>query len=274
MSYTKRRVVGLQKSLSPQQAVLLWMEEAHRFDGMLEYAKSLLGQPLSAYPIQRLRDQAAIATRAAMRGGPRKAVEKAEALAERDALFLFYLHQQVNHKVLDEQRGNALEILFLAERLNAMVRGQEVRMARAEGGVAEEADGAAGGAGARKAAAQWAEWAGRLLRDLHAVHSAAVALGERYFGGRQILFRESAEALGRAVESAEGVMGVYNEIAALGVFGGRDGGDGSIDLEVLRAQAAQDTAGVIAYLVDMAKAEALVVVGQPEAAAELLGRHV
>lgn len=54
----------------------------------------------------------------------------------------------------------------------------------------------------------------------------------------------------------------------------RGGGDERIDLDALKAQAAEDTAGAIRYLVDMAKAEALAAMGQPEPAVELVGRHV
>ena len=57
MSREKQRLNQLESNLTPRQAVLLCMEEAHQFGTMEEYAQSLKGQPESGWPLPRLGGQ-------------------------------------------------------------------------------------------------------------------------------------------------------------------------------------------------------------------------
>lgn len=73
----KKRLSKVEGRLTPTQAVILWMEEAHVFPSFFAYVQSLDGQPDAAYPLYRLPDQVEAATRGAMKGQPREEVDRA-----------------------------------------------------------------------------------------------------------------------------------------------------------------------------------------------------
>ena len=52
MSNAKRRLDQLESGLTPKQAMLLWLQEAHAFRGIEEYVRHLKTQPDNAAPWQ------------------------------------------------------------------------------------------------------------------------------------------------------------------------------------------------------------------------------
>ena len=92
----RKRIDKIEDSLTPRQAVLLWLEEASQFGSLQAYILSLRGGPQSAFPLYRLPDQIDRSVRSAMTGHPRAAVEAATAKAVRDVAFLHYLLVQIN----------------------------------------------------------------------------------------------------------------------------------------------------------------------------------
>lgn len=113
MSTAKSRLDNVEACLTPKQAVILWMEEAHQFPIMAEHVDSLVGGPDIAWPMYRLPDQVAEATKKAMKGRSQEEVSRAVRDAIRDVAFLFHLHQQANSKVLSAKRTHALQALLL-----------------------------------------------------------------------------------------------------------------------------------------------------------------
>ena len=104
MTTGKRRIEKLETGLTPKQAFILWLQEAHSFNGIKEYVQSLKGQPEDAAPIPRLTDQVEAAVKQRLKGQPREEIDKAVRQAHKDVLFLFFLHQQVNGKLFTEER--------------------------------------------------------------------------------------------------------------------------------------------------------------------------
>ena len=104
MSKNIQRVAKLETGLTPKQAILLWFQEAHGFNTIFEYIRHLKGQPDTAAPIPRLTDQVAEAVKQTLKGHPREEIDKAVRQAYKDVLFLFFLHQQVNRKLISEER--------------------------------------------------------------------------------------------------------------------------------------------------------------------------
>lgn len=100
---TNRRVEKLETGLTPRQAILLWLQEAHAFNGIVEYSQHLKTQPDSAWPIPKLTSQVEEAVKQTLKGKPREEIERAVRQAYRDVLFLFYLHQRVNSKLVSEE---------------------------------------------------------------------------------------------------------------------------------------------------------------------------
>ena len=104
MNNGKRRVEKLESDLTPKQAILLWLQEAHSFNRIEEYAHHLKNQPDIAAPIDRLTMQVEEGVKQTLKGKPREEINKAVRQAYKDVLFLFFLHQQVNGKLLSEDR--------------------------------------------------------------------------------------------------------------------------------------------------------------------------
>lgn len=117
-----KRLEKLAGSLTPKQAVILWMQEAHQYDNLREYVRFLKDQPEGAAPITRLSDQIDRSVRQAMRGQRKPIIVDAAVRRElRDLLFLFHLHKRVNTFFMDEQRAWDPLKAALAEGVHGMV---------------------------------------------------------------------------------------------------------------------------------------------------------
>jgi hypothetical protein len=127
MTSSKRRLDKLEVSLTPKQAILLWMEEAHQYDTMEQYVRSLKPGPDSAWPLAELPDKVSKAVEQAMKGRPRQEVARVARQAIRDVLFLFHLHQQVNQKFMEEDRHYWTRALLLSTELDALRRERFLR---------------------------------------------------------------------------------------------------------------------------------------------------
>ena len=124
MSKNIQRVAKLETGLTPKQAILLWFQEAHGFNTIFEYVHHLKSQPDSAAPIPRLTDQVAEAVKQTLKGHRREEIDKAVRQAYKDVLFLFFLHQQVNRKLISEERYFWTQGRFLIAELKSLLREQ------------------------------------------------------------------------------------------------------------------------------------------------------
>ncbi len=126
MSGAMRRIEKLETGLTPKQAILLWFQEAHAFDDIQEYARHLRTLPDSAAPIPKLTAQVEEAVKQTLKGKPREEINKAVRQAYKDVLFLFFLHQQVNGKLLSENRYYWTRFQLLSKELRSLLREQSV----------------------------------------------------------------------------------------------------------------------------------------------------
>jgi hypothetical protein len=127
MTSSKRRLDKLEVFLTPKQAILLWMEEAHQHDTMEQYVQSLKPGPESAWPLCVLPDKVATAVEQAMKGRPKQEVGRVVRQAIRDVLFLFHLHQQVNRRFMEEDRHFWTKALLLSTELDVLRRERSLR---------------------------------------------------------------------------------------------------------------------------------------------------
>jgi hypothetical protein len=74
MANSKRRLDKLEVSLTPKQTILLWMEEAHQYDTMEQYVRSLKPGPDSAWPLCLLPEKVSTAVEQVVKGRPRQEV--------------------------------------------------------------------------------------------------------------------------------------------------------------------------------------------------------
>ena len=110
MTVGMRRIKKLEteSSLTPKQIILLWFQEAHAFNNIVEYVRYLKTQPDSAAPIYKLTAKVEESVKQTLGRRPREEIGKAVNQGYKDVLFLFYLHQQVNGKLLSECRRSAI----------------------------------------------------------------------------------------------------------------------------------------------------------------------
>jgi hypothetical protein len=127
MSSSRRRLDKLEVSLTPKQAILLWMEEAHQYNTMEQYVRSLKSGPEVAWPLAILPEKVATAVEQAMKGLPKPVVARVARQAIRDVLFLFHLHQQVNQRFMEEDRHYWTRALLLSTELDALRRERSLR---------------------------------------------------------------------------------------------------------------------------------------------------
>ena len=104
MTSGKRRLDKLESNLTPKQAMLHWMAEAHQFGSLEEYARHMKTQPDNAWPLRRLGDQMRAAVEQTLKGRPKEEINRAQHQADLDVLFLFHLHQQANSRLAERDR--------------------------------------------------------------------------------------------------------------------------------------------------------------------------
>ena len=126
MSGGVKRLEKLETGLTPKQAILLWFQEAHGFNTIFEYIHHLKSQPDSAWAIPRLTAQVAGPIKQTLKGPPREAIKRAIGQAHRDALFLFFLHQQINGKLAAEWRYYWTRCLLLSKEFKYLLREQAI----------------------------------------------------------------------------------------------------------------------------------------------------
>jgi len=117
VSLNPKRLDHLETSLTPLEAVLLWLAEAHAHPSLTAYMLTLKGQPLAAYPLVWLPDLVEPGVRAAHKGEPRSDVDHAVFEAKRDLAFLFHLVMQGNAVWFEKERALSLGYLLVVEKL-------------------------------------------------------------------------------------------------------------------------------------------------------------
>jgi hypothetical protein len=102
----ERRLAKVEAALTPTQRVLAWLDEAHSWGTLSAYVDSLLDKSPDDFPINRLADDAATATRAALRGKPAEAMGAAVRKAVLATVFRFHLVLRINvvtHETIDRE---------------------------------------------------------------------------------------------------------------------------------------------------------------------------
>ena len=122
------------------------------------------------------------------------------------------------------------------------------------------------------------------LGELYALRVTFESINQRYFDGQSALFPENVRALSQLVEQAEKLVDFYNRDLSSDIDLLDSAAEGSdapesetrhmIDLPGLHHQTRGASTDQAAYLVDMAKSEALEALGEPERAAQLVEKYV
>ena len=185
----ERRLAKIEISLSPTQAVLLWLEEAHQHGSLQGYARWLKEQPEAAYPLVHLPRQVRNAVRDAARGQRRQDIDALILRAERDVTFLFKLFMEAHARVLDARKADALGTVWLLERLRRFSTATRQQL--------------------REEASTWRELALPLAAESFALTEMVETVERRYFGGHAVLFPDEADHLAQSNQCWNTVLALY-----------------------------------------------------------------
>ena len=190
------RLDKLEHSLGPKEAILRWLEEAHRFPSIVEYARATTDVAESAQPSIRIIEQVAAAIRRTRGGRTDDELEQAVRRGIGDMVFLYQLVFILNQTAADFAQLAMLRSLVLVGHLDHLVIDQlseDVAARRADPERARGIDTA------------WRTWRAsveELVRDVRVEQAARSALDETYFAGRSALFAEVAEGWTQLGEQA------------------------------------------------------------------------
>jgi hypothetical protein len=121
MSMTTRLSSVEDHNLTPREAVILWMREAHEFDSLLAYGFWLLDQPDDAYPLIRMPAQVVAAVRSRHKGKKDHELANEFHQVQRDVLFLYHIHKQLNMRAIADAEARQLKVQMLQEKLKGLI---------------------------------------------------------------------------------------------------------------------------------------------------------
>lgn len=119
-----RRIGKLESGLTPKQAILMWLQEAHAIKRIEEYVQYLKTQPDNAAPLHKLTNQVEEGVKQTLEGKPREEIDRSVRQAHKDVLFLFFLNQRVNGKLVSEERHYWSQAMLLTNMLGSLLREQ------------------------------------------------------------------------------------------------------------------------------------------------------
>lgn len=116
-----KRIDQVKDNLSPLEAMLHWMREAHEFGSMESYARWLIEQPDDVYPLMRMPKQVVGAVRARNKGVPDIKLRPQFYRVQKDVLFLYFLHTQVETAAVLNHEGIQLRVVILIKEIRALI---------------------------------------------------------------------------------------------------------------------------------------------------------
>ncbi|MGD0863766.1 MAG: hypothetical protein ABSA21_13595 [Candidatus Limnocylindrales bacterium] len=243
----KRRLEGVEASLSPTQLVLRWLAEAHRFGDLVPYVNALLTQDPPVAPLDRLAREAVRGARSGTRGRRPEVIDAAVQSALRETVFRFELVMKINvaaHELLDRE-----------ELISALFASQLAMLLREDGGKGHPDD----------SHLSRLELCRRLtlvrVNELLASREARTSVEARYLDGHPALFPDIAAAF-------EGQLRTCQEIAVMAVRAAElDGLEPAPpeDPDAVKVRAGE----LVADLVEPAKSEALDKLGEGRLALDI-----
>jgi len=201
MSFDKR-IADVEDNLTPKEAVIYWMREAHRCDSLLTYGRWLMDQPEDAYPLIRLPKQVVAAIRARNKGTPDSRLGDQFYRVQKDVFFLYYLHNQVNLRALEEEEALRLKVTLLSEKLRSLIRRIPVREK-----TPDELD-----LDLDEAIDAWPGEEQMLWGEVVAFQEAVRLISRQFLGGEELLFPDSANRLQGTLDTLAVMRDVHQTI--------------------------------------------------------------
>ena len=239
----QKRLIRIETSLTPKQAVMLWLRQEHQGKISHEYARWLIQRPPSAAPRPRVGKQVADAIRAAMKGQEPGRINHAVRQGQMYADFLIMLVNRTNWVILNDSEVRWLKIALFFERLrNAALSSNEAQ-----------------------AVNEWAVILRGFVTDLLSLQAANELICNKYFEGEVILLKDVLEELEQQIRIVKNMMEVYDRIA---IAAGQP--ERATSSESVGKIVSEQTSARADYIVALAKSKMLDDFDEPEAADAIL----
>jgi hypothetical protein len=98
----QKRLIRIEASLTPKQAVPLWLRQEYQGKTSLEYGQWLIQRPASAAPRSRVERLVVAAIQGAMKGREPDRIHQAVRQAQMQTDFLILLVNRTNSAILDD----------------------------------------------------------------------------------------------------------------------------------------------------------------------------
>jgi len=204
-----RRLAKLEGALHPREAVLAWLVEAQQFPSLEDHVRSIAELPVEAAPLSEIGARIEAATRDAMRGQPRDAVEAAARRAVGDGVFLFTLALGLNVVALEISKVEGLRAAAVFYWMGCLLGGRRAAgLPPAEARTYEREQ--------TNAWAQWRTMVNRLRLDARVENEARATLERRFFGGHDVFFADASAAWASHVDLVERLAGLAEAMASTG----------------------------------------------------------
>ena len=214
-----KRTENLEDSLTPKEAVILWMREVHQFGSLENYARWLMDQPDDVYPLIRMPAQVVAAIRSRHKGVPDLKLHPEFYRVRKDVLFLYYLHGQANTRALMDHEAIQLRVIILIKEIRALINEKhgldQMRLGRVdlEGKKHPRPSKAAKSTKVLfdKHADAWLPEADDVVRRVTTFLLAAQMLSGRYFAGKDILYPDTRRNLSWNLETIANLKDMYTD---------------------------------------------------------------
>jgi hypothetical protein len=244
---SSQRLHKIETTVTPRQAALLWINEAHAHSNMEDYVKWLSENPAAKSP-NRFVENAIDAFEKSADNQKPEDQQKVVTQARQEYVFLYHLFLNINSHVMKTVREKSLWVQLLLERLGTLKSGLD------------EVD--------LEEVSNWKKLFFGFYGETYVETRAFKVLNQKYYPGHEILFSD----LTLKMESLERVAKILLE--SFNVFcNGREDLT-PIDLSAFENQLQPHLDQKVKDMADLAKAEVLVTWGRREAGASLIKKQV
>jgi len=215
-----RRLDEVEHNLSPREAVIRWMREAHAFGSLGNYFRWLMEQPDDVYPLVKMPAQVVGQVRARNKGVPDARLRPQFYRVQKDLLFLYFLHDQVTTRALMDRESLSLRVIILIKEIRALINERhgvdQLRLERVD--LAGKKHGRAGKVEKstqdlyRAHVQSWLPEAEGVRARILEFLSAAERISRRYFAGADILYPETRAHFLESLETISSLKDMYVDL--------------------------------------------------------------
>lgn len=219
MNMTKRLTSLEDHNLTPREAVVLWMREAHAFGSLESYSRWLLDQPDESYPLIRMPKQVVDAVRARSKEVKDDRLRDQLYRVQKDVLFLYFLQKEAQLRAAREKEPIHLHAVILLTNLRVLMKErhiiEDMQLARVlEKGERLKPPGKA----EKEARARYEARVARFVTDMEALLarvmtflSAAQMISRTYFSGEDVLYPATRDYLHELLEGIANLNELFDD---------------------------------------------------------------